>query len=139
MIDEFVHHGAEISLLRDLWRWQHPLSDDPLVDRAMRGDLALVESLGDVSGERASALAAAYGRWELVRRSLAAGVAVPTSGTTPLHHAAIAGELEVVQLLVAHGADESARDPRFGAPPVEWARFMGQDHVVDWLSTPRPT
>ncbi len=22
MLDEFIHHGAEISLLRDLWRWQ---------------------------------------------------------------------------------------------------------------------
>ena len=22
MLDEFVHHGAEISLLRDLWHWQ---------------------------------------------------------------------------------------------------------------------
>ena len=23
MLDEFVHHGAEIALLRDLWRWQN--------------------------------------------------------------------------------------------------------------------
>lgn len=22
MLDEYIHHGAEISLLRDLWRWQ---------------------------------------------------------------------------------------------------------------------
>ena len=25
MLDEFIHHGAEIALLRDLWRWQHPV------------------------------------------------------------------------------------------------------------------
>ena len=23
MLDEFIHHGAEIALLRDLWRWQN--------------------------------------------------------------------------------------------------------------------
>ena len=31
MLDEFIHHGAEIGLLRDLWRWQHTtVADDPL-------------------------------------------------------------------------------------------------------------
>src|SRR5262245_19707337 len=35
MLDEFVHHGAEIALLRDLWRWQHSLAADPLVERTM--------------------------------------------------------------------------------------------------------
>ena len=29
MLDEFVHHGAEISLLRDLWYWKRHASEAP--------------------------------------------------------------------------------------------------------------
>ncbi|MBK5223251.1 MAG: DinB family protein [Acidimicrobiia bacterium] len=135
MLDEFVHHGAEVSLLRDLWRWQRPLHDDPLVDRAMRGDLTVAEEvvgLDAAAGELMRA-AAAYGRWDLVVGLVRAGVAVPTLGRTPLHQAAGAGELAVVQLLVAHGGDVAATDPLFHAPPIEWARFLGHQHVVDWF------
>jgi len=138
MLDEYVHHGAEVSLLRDLWRWQHPLGVDPLVERAMRGDMAVANEIDGVDAAAASELmrtAGGYGRWELVTALVRAGVAVPTDGRTPLHQAAGAGELAVVQLLVTHGADVSATDPQFHAPPVEWARFLGQQHVVDWLDT----
>lgn len=136
MLDEFIHHGAEVSLLRDLWRWQHALSDDPLTDRAMRGDLTVVDDVAGLDATAAGELmrtAAAYGRWDLVVGLVRAGVEVPTDGRTPLHQAAGAGELAVVQLLVAHGADVAATDPQFHAPPVEWARFLGQHHVVAWL------
>src|SRR5205807_542475 len=38
MLDEFIHHGAEVGVLRDLWRWQHGMvTDDVLVDRVIRG------------------------------------------------------------------------------------------------------
>ena len=136
MLDEFIHHGAEISLLRDLWRWQHPLDVDPHQERAMRGDLSLADGLGDLDRTAATELlrtAAAYGRWDLVAGLVSAGVALPVGGWTPLHLAAGAGELAVVQLLVERGADLMARDPDFGAPPVEWARFLRQPHVVTWL------
>ena len=136
MLDEFIHHGAEISLLRDLWRWQHPLGVEANTERAMRGDLTLVDEAGDMGGDRASelmAVAASYARWELVTGLLGAGVASPANGKTPLHVAAGAGELDVVQLLVEQGADTTATDPDFGAPPIEWARFLHQPHVVEWF------
>ena len=136
MLDEFVHHGAEVCLLRDLWRWQHPLGVDPATERAMRGDLSLVDDVVGLDGAAASELmrtAAAYGRWMLVGGLLDAGVAVPSGGRTPLHLAAGAGELALVERLVAAGADATARDPEFGAPAVEWARFLRQPHVVDWF------
>ena len=48
MLDEFIHHGAEIALLRDLWRWQHdPVSTDPLVERVIRGDLTVLDAFDD--------------------------------------------------------------------------------------------
>jgi hypothetical protein len=139
MLDEFIHHGAEISLLRDLWRWQHPLHDDGMLDRVMRGDPTVVGELrapdsGDAT--RWLTIAASYGRWDLVRELIGAGVSPSTEGRTPLHSAAIAGELEIVRLLLGAGADPTARDPEFRATPVEWARFLDRDEVVAILESP---
>jgi ankyrin repeat protein len=136
MLDEFVHHGAEVSLLRDLWRWQHPLDADPLTERAMRGDPSLVDEIGDVDPATASELmrtAAVYARWEVVAALVEAGVAIPSEGRTPLHCASGAGEVDLVERLVGAGADPTAHDPEFDAPPIEWARFLGQRHVVEWF------
>lgn len=138
MLDEFIHHGAEIALLRDLWRWQQPLGKEPHTERAMRGDLTLaadVEGMGANQASEAMQVAAAYARWELVAALVAHGVAMPVGGKTPLHFAAGAGELAIVQLLVAAGADTTARDPEFDARPLDWARFLQQDHVAEWLET----
>ena len=141
MLDEFIHHGAEVALLRDLWRWQHPVADDDRTERAIRGDLTLLDEVSGLDGEAASALmgvAASYGRWDLVTGLVEAGVAMPTDGRTPLHLAAGAGALDVVQLLVEHGADVDATDPEFRATPLGWAQFLGQQRVVDWLGS-RPS
>lgn len=136
MLDEFIHHGAEISLLRDLWRWQHPLGVDAHTERAMRGDATLVDDLGDIGGDAASELlrvAASYARWDLVTALVDVEVAIPSQGRTPLHLAAGAGELDLVKLLVERGADPAVKDPEYGAPAVEWARFLAQPAVVEWL------
>jgi ankyrin repeat protein len=77
--------------------------------------------------------AASYARWELVLGLLDAGVTVPVGGTTPLHVAAGAGELGVVQRLIEHGADVTAQDPTFHAVPLVWANFLHQAEVAAWL------
>lgn len=136
MLDEFIHHGAEIALLRDLWRWQHPLGVDPRTEQAMRGDLALLDEVGALDAGMASELvrvSASYARWGLVTALIHAGVVAPVTGRTPLHLAAGAGELDVVQLLVDRGSDMAARDPEFDATPLEWARFLQQHAVAEWL------
>ena len=135
MLDEFIHHGAEIGVLRDLWRWQHPLGVDPQVERAMRGDLTLVDEAHDLDGGELMRTAAQYARWDLVLALLDAGVAVPLRGTSPLHLAAGAGELAVVRRLVEHGADVDGRDDEFHVPAVEWARFLRHPDVVAWLES----
>ncbi len=136
MLDEFIHHGAEISLLRDLYRWQRPISTDALEERAIRGDISLADDIGSVEPDAASALlttAASFGRWALVEAFLDQGVAPSSSGRTPLHTAAGAGELDVVRKLVDHGTDLAARDPDFGATALTWARFTRRHDVVAWL------
>jgi len=54
-------------------------------------------------------------------------------GTTPLHNAAWIGNLDMVKLLVALGADPTARDPRFDATPAGWAAYNHQAEAAAYL------
>jgi hypothetical protein len=127
MLDEFIHHGAEISLLRDLWRWQPDRLDGGSArERAIRGDMTLLD---EVDADQATELldtAADNGRWELVLGLVERGARVRTDGRTPLHLAAGVGEVAVVQALLAHGGDPAGTDPVFEATPLQWARYLGQ-------------
>ena len=136
MLDEFIHHGAEISLLRDLWRWRSAaIADDPVVERVMRGDMSVLDEVGPehVSADLVDQ-AARYGRWDLVLGLVERGAPIATTGQTPLHGAAGAGELAVVQALLERGADPSATDPTFHATPLQWAEFLGHADVAALLA-----
>jgi uncharacterized damage-inducible protein DinB len=135
MLDEFIHHGAEIALLRDLWRWQRlPVTDDPRLERAIRGDATLLDDL-DVEAASTDLIdhAASYGRWDLVLGLVQRGAPISTRGRTALHLAAGAGELEVVKALLDRGADPTAKDPEFHATPLQWAEFLRRPAVVAHL------
>lgn len=136
MLDEFIHHGAEVSLLRDLYRWQKPVSTDALTERAIRGDRSLLVDIESVDPETSSALlstAASFGRWALVEELIDGGVRIANVGRTPAHAAAGAGELDLLRKLVDHGADLATRDPDFDSTPLTWARFTDRERVVEWL------
>ncbi|MBI5735162.1 MAG: hypothetical protein HY997_04815, partial [Mycolicibacterium neoaurum] len=55
-------------------------------------------------------------------------------GATALHHAAWAGDLELIRRLLDAGADPSLRDTRFDATPRGWAEHAYQDEAADLLS-----
>lgn len=141
MLDEFVHHGAEIALLRDLWRWPRPVDSEPLVERVVRGDLGVLDELDGVPRAKLAELvdrAASYGRWELVIGLVERGAPLASTGRTPLHLAAGVGEVAVVRSLLDHGADPGSTDPEFQATPLEWARFLKQHAVADLLAERAP-
>ena len=75
----------------------------------------------------------ARGRPELVEMLLEAGAlpSVPAGDDrmTPLHEAASAGQVEVVRLLVRHGADREARD-RMGRTPSQLAQGHAKVLIV---------
>jgi hypothetical protein len=52
---------------------------------------------------------------------------------TALHRAAWAGDLVMVQRLVAKGADVNNRDNPFDGTPMGWASYNNQADVVAWL------
>jgi hypothetical protein len=135
MLDEFIHHGAEIALLRDLWRWRRPVDpDDPIAERAMRGDITLIDEFdGRPPPAGLVERAAAYGRWDLVIGLVERDAPLAPTGRSALHLAAGAGELDAVKVLLDHGADPDATDPEFHATPVRWAEFLHHDAVAAYL------
>ena len=52
-----------------------------------------------------------------------------------LHRAAFGGDLDMVQRLVAKGADISNRDNPFNSTPLGWADHNNQAEVVEWMRT----
>jgi ankyrin repeat protein len=57
---------------------------------------------------------------------------------TALHRAAWSGDLEMVERLVARGADVNNRDNPFGSTPLGWAHHNNQAAVVTWLQQHAP-
>jgi hypothetical protein len=135
-LDELVHHGSEIAAMRDFYRATTQV--DPIVEAAAEGDRAVVEERLAVDPTlRTSGLVAdmaARQRWDSVRMLVGLGFDVTTSaGITALHYAAAAGDRDLVDLLLRHGADPAARDTEFDHDPAGWARFFGHDDVAEYL------
>ncbi|GAB1512858.1 ankyrin repeat domain-containing protein [Actinophytocola sp. KF-1] len=90
--------------------------------------------------------AAAKGRVGAVRRLLELGAGVNVrgtfggpghgAGTTALHHAAEGGHLEVIEALLAAGADPSVEDDVHGATPAGWAEHSGHTAARELLRQP---
>jgi ankyrin repeat protein len=60
---------------------------------------------------------------------------LPQWPARPVHLAAYRGDLDKVRTLIEAGADLTARDERFGATAVEWARRGGHVAIVAYLES----
>jgi hypothetical protein len=109
IIDELIHHAAEVSLLRDLHAAHHA-EDDP-TRPTLIADLA------------------SQGRWLETLAAIEAGTAdvnAPGAQASALHHAAGIGKLDVVRALVTAGARTDAIDTVFRVTPLQWAETMSK-------------
>jgi ankyrin repeat protein len=126
-----------------------------LVKRGAKVDLMVAAGLGRVddarrmlaeSSERdrhmAMMLASQLGNVEVVRLLLDAGEDPdrynPEGGhkhCTPIHQAAIAGHMPVVQLLAERGAKLDQKDKIYKSTPLGWAKYGGQSATADYLQS----
>ena len=125
-----------------------------LLARGARPDLPAAAALGQVDEarrllaaanaldrHRALALAAQFGRVEIVRLLLDAGEDPSRYNppgfhghSTPLHQAALAGYEEVVRLLVERGARLDLKDTIWNGTPAGWARHEGRTAIAGYLA-----
>jgi hypothetical protein len=133
ILDELIHHAAEVALLRDLFRAER--TRDPFVAAALRADDSAIDELRASDPqvvEKAKAehphlalRAAASGRWAAVPLLAELGFSLDgKDGRTPLHHAAGLGPIDIVRTLVDLGSDKLARDPVYASTPLEWAEYF---------------
>ena len=128
---------------------------EALVQRGAMMTLPLAAATGNVNEARqllnqaapdqrhlALAVASQYGHAEIVKLLLDAGEDPnrfnPVGGhshSTPLHQAAGNGHLDVVKLLIAHGAKTDVKDILFGGTPAGWANYAGHKDVESYLKT----
>ncbi len=53
--------------------------------------------------------------------------------SAPLHEAAATGNLEMIELLLAHGGDPDLRDASYHSTPAGWAEHSGQKEAERYL------
>lgn len=119
---------------------------DTLVKAAGVGQLAgvlrLVPDASQAERHQALALAGIMANLDVVRFLLELGEDPNRlnpdgfhSHGTPLHHAAGSGVLELVKLLLAHGARTDIADTLWNGTPWGWAEHGGQTHVLEYMQS----
>lgn len=138
ILDELIHHGAEVGVVRDLYRAQQP--EDPSVAALLRGKSTTTEVVQRVREQRPALIAeaAAAKRWDAIQLLVELGFDVNArnhAGRSAAHLAAGTGELDVLRLLVKHGADLTIEDPEFHATPLGWAQWFNQAEAAAYLAS----
>jgi DinB superfamily len=129
ILDELIHHGAEVGTVRDFYRGTHP--EDPFA-AAIAGELT--------PAQRPALLAeaAAAQQWEVVPRLAELGFGIEErtkDGFTAAHLAAGTGAVDMLRFLAERGADLSLTDPRFNADVLGWAKWFKQTDAVAYLES----
>jgi hypothetical protein len=150
IIDELIHHAAEIGLLRDLYL--AAVSTDDVLTEVLAGDASRLDTsrLDDLRARRSAIVAdlASAGKWDAAAQLVALGFDVNPEGVvaSPLHHAAGLGRIDLVRLLVDRGARVDAIDTVYKVSPLVWAQTMSKrmggpnglgsdyDAVIEYLS-----
>jgi ankyrin repeat protein len=61
-------------------------------------------------------------------------VADPRTRARALHTVAATGAVDIAELLIAHGAEVDPPDGTYHAPPLGWAIYFRQAHMIEMLA-----
>ena len=128
-------HGAPVNELRAADRFAAACNcaDLAAASELITQDPELLPGLPN-AGADLLAEAVSANRLDAARVMIAVGCRLNPPGVTPLHQAAYHGHVAMTELLVANGADLSARDDEHAGTPMQWAIAMGQSGVRDYLA-----
>jgi ankyrin repeat protein len=121
---------------------RHMLATGTGTDRIVRrtddraGRFSFPVARGADARQVALIVAAMHGRLTTVRALLDGGVdvnATPYCRQNALHYAAYLGRTDVVEELLARGADTSLADTQTNQTPAQWAREVGNSDIADRL------
>lgn len=87
---------------------------------------------GSANGDTALMLASYLANFEAVKSLIATGAKVHRSGWTPLHYAAAAGQVEIIEYLLDHAAQIDAISPN-RTTPLMMAVSSGRNKAVSVL------
>ncbi len=118
-----------------------PLTLTAAIGTGREGEVERLASAADAGERRLVLIAAAlYGRSVALRRVIERGVDVNVFGppgfhahATALHHAVDAGSLAAVKVLVEAGARLDTRDLVRGGTPLDWAEYLQQAAIAEYL------
>lgn len=154
LIDLLCDHGVDPNTaIRAAALHGSLLAVNTLIAHGARVDLPVAAALGRVEETRkllrtadaadrhlALAMASQIGQIEIVRLLLEAGEDPnrynPLGGhshTTPLHQAALIGNRELVDLLLAYGARPDTQDVLWHGTPAGWAAHEGHKELAEYL------
>lgn len=117
-----------------------------IVSAAALGKQNIVEQkLASASADQkhqALAMASQHGRESVLRLLLESGEDPcrfnPVgfhAHSTPLHQAALSGNLAIVKLLIEFGADTTLKDTVFDGSPSGWARHAGHEDIAEFIKS----
>jgi ankyrin repeat protein len=154
LIDLLCDRGADpdtaiavTAVLGEVEALRHLIKRGARVTLAVAAALALFDDFrrllpAATSDERhlALAISADYGEVEILRMLLDAGENPnrynPVGGhshATPLHQAALRGDLEKARLLLERGASLDVKDILWHGTPADWARHEGKTEIETYL------
>jgi len=107
-----VKSGDEITILPSVSGGESPNQVPQLFDAVAEGDADAVKAMLDRDPQLVNAR---------------------HDGASPLHFAALENQREIVDILLASGADLEARDDEFNMTPIGWANEKGHGEMVEHI------